>query len=95
MWKIIKDFNLGLLAAVIFTMPAKAQNKLIVPAGGNSWVKTANENDTEKVDDNGWQNWQHKDAVWSTYIRFDHPGTLQLSALLSVPEGKSELSFSI
>lgn len=75
---------------------ANAQSiSFTVPAGGNSWVNIPSSGGKERVTNEGWRNWQDASAVWSTYIRLAHPGTLQLGALLNVPSGESELSFSI
>ncbi len=70
-------------------------SSLTVPVGGNSWVLALANNDPAEVTNDGWQNWQNANALWSTYIKLARTGTLQLSALINVPEGKSTLSFSI
>jgi hypothetical protein len=84
-----------LMAVTISVYPQPASNKIIVPLGGNSWVTVKAKNGKEKVTDNGWQNWQHADAVWSTYIKVQKTGTLKIAALLNVPAGKSKLQWTI
>ena len=63
-----------------------------IPLGGNSWVKTHGK---EKVTDQGWEDWEGKEAVWSTYFKLQKKGSLQLSILLNVPQGKSEITVSV
>lgn len=70
-------------------------NKLIVPLGGNSWLTKAAPGGTEKVTNQGWMNWQHKEAVFSTYLWINKPGVLQITALLNVPEGTSTIQCSV
>ncbi len=77
------------------TTMAQTTNMAEVPTGGNSWINAAGAASGEKLSNDGWQNWSNGDAVWSTYIKVFKPGTIKLSALLHVPSGKSQLSFSI
>lgn len=76
------------------TTIAQTAQVLEVPTGGNSWVHDGSASG-EQLSVNGWQNWTHSDAIWSTYIKVLKPGTLKLSILLSVPNGKSQLAFTI
>lgn len=69
--------------------------KIIVPLGGNSWVTARSKNGDEKVTENGWKNWQFADAIFSTYIKVQKPGTLKLSAVLHVQGGESNLQWTI
>lgn len=69
--------------------------KIKEPLGGNSWVTAKSKNGEEKVTDKGWRSWQYGDAVFSTYINIQKPGTLKLSAVLHVPEGESNLQWTI
>lgn len=71
------------------------ENKISVPLGGNSWVTIKTQNGNEKVTDKGWENWQNKDVVWSTFIRLNKTGKLKVFALLNVSEGESKLQCSI
>jgi hypothetical protein len=87
-------FALILLAGVdcfAQTLPAK----IIVPLGGNSWVTAKSKNGDEKVTDNGWTNWQFADAIFSTYVKIQKPGTLKLSVVLHVQGGESNLQWTI
>ena len=63
--------------------------KQIVPLGGNSWVSEKASGENEEVTNDGWKNWEDPDAVFSTYIKLAKPGTLQIYALLNVPDGES------
>lgn len=83
---------------VVVSVAAYAQpviNKMTIPLGGNSWVTGKAANGKEKVTNNGWQNWEHTSAVWSTYIKLQKNGTLKISAVLSVPNGESKLQWTI
>src|SRR5574338_19464 len=63
--------------------------KQIVPLGGNSWVTLKAAGGNEKVTDEGCVNWEDTSAVFSTYLKLAKPGTLQLYAVLNVPDGES------
>lgn len=69
--------------------------KIIVPLGGNSWVTARSKNGDEKVTENGWKSWQFADAIFSTYIKVQKPGTLKLSVVLHVQGGESILQWTI
>ncbi len=69
--------------------------KQMVPLGGNSWVTVKAAGGNEQVTNKGWENWAHANAVFSTYIRLNKPGTLKVYALLSVPEGESRIQCRI
>jgi len=69
--------------------------KIIVPLGGNSWVTAKSKNGDEKVTDSGWKNWQFADAVFSSFVKTQKPGTLKLSAVLHVQGGESTLQWTI
>ncbi|MBK8609162.1 MAG: DUF3472 domain-containing protein [Chitinophagaceae bacterium] len=86
------------LITILFSNPIFCQqspDKIEVPLGGNSWVTTAAKNGPEKITENGWENWQHADAIWSTYISIPKTGTLKLSAVIQVPSGESKLKWTI
>lgn len=84
-----------LIAVSISAYTQSAVNKMAIPLGGNSWVTVKAANGKERVTNDGWQNWQHADAVWSTYIKLQKKGTLKLMAVLNVPSGKSKLQWTI
>ncbi len=69
--------------------------KVIVPLGGNSWLTVKAKRGNEKVTNNGWENWQHATAVFSTYIKVMKQGSFKLSAPVSVPEGESVIRCTI
>lgn len=69
--------------------------KIIIPLGGNSWVTAKSKNGDEKVSDKGWVNWRFSDAVFTTYIKIQKPGTLKLSAVLRVQGGESNIQWTI
>ncbi len=88
-----------LFAITIFTCSATfgqpAPGKIIVPLGGNSWVTVKPKNGEEIVTDKGWENWEHAEAVWSTYISVPKTGILKIAALLNVPAGETKLKWTI
>ena len=69
--------------------------KIIVPLGGNSWVTVLPKNGEEVVTDKGWENWEHPEAVWSTYISVQKTGILKIDALLNVPAGVTKMKWTI
>jgi hypothetical protein len=73
----------------------KGPEKTTVPLGGNSWVTVKSKKGKEKVTNNGWENWQHTDVVWSTYIKISKTGALKIFAVLNVPDGESCLKWTI
>ena len=77
------------------TYSQSAPGKIRIPLGGNSWVTAKSKNGDEKVTEKGWKNWQYADAVFSTYIKIQKPGTLKLTAFLHVPGGESTLQWTI
>ncbi|HYM95561.1 MAG TPA: DUF3472 domain-containing protein, partial [Chitinophagaceae bacterium] len=56
---------------------------------GNSWLTVSAKNGKEEVSDSGWLHWENQEAVFSTYIGINKEGELKLSAMMSVPSGKS------
>ncbi|OQY92019.1 MAG: hypothetical protein B6D37_15415 [Sphingobacteriales bacterium UTBCD1] len=60
-----------------------------VPLGGNSWVTVKASGGKERVTNDGWINWEDTNAVFSTYVKLDRPGTINLYAVLGVPDGQS------
>jgi hypothetical protein len=71
------------------------QLKIAVPLGGNSFVtKTAIDN-KDAVTNTGWINWYHSNTIYSTYIYFTKPGSIQLAAKFVVPEGKSNIACTV
>ncbi len=69
--------------------------RIIIPLGGNSWVTAKAINDEEKVTNNGWENWRHGDAVWSTYIKIPAAGKLKVIAIMQMFDGVSEVKWTI
>jgi hypothetical protein len=68
--------------------------KIKVPLGGNSWISKA-KNEGAVITDNGPINWQNKETVISTYINLATTGTLNISAVLNVPDGKSTIQCTV
>ena len=66
-----------------------------VPLGGNSFLTKKAIGGKEEVTNTNWINWQHTDAVFSTYIYFTQPGTLRLAAHGLLTDGKSRIACSI
>ncbi len=78
---------LGLLGILMLPVAILAQQEVNVPLGGNSWVTS--KAGSEKVTNSGWINWQHADAVYSTYVYVRKKGTIEVAAAIAVPEGRS------
>lgn len=76
-------------------IPEQGNAKVAVPLGGNSWVTKEAINGNEQVTDNGWINWENKEAVFSIYIGVNKPGKLKLSAMINVPSGESVIQLRI
>jgi hypothetical protein len=83
----------SLIGSLAFSQ--KKPRYTMVPLGGNSWVTVKSKNGKEKVTNYGWENWQHTDVVWSTYIKIPKSGALKISAVLNVPSGESHLKWTI
>lgn len=66
-----------------------------VPLGGNSWISTTAKKGNEAITDTGLINWQNKEAVITTYINLAKTGTLNISAVLNVPEGESTIQCTV
>lgn len=84
--------SIGFLVSHLMSSSQSGHQAYSIPLGGNSWVRTSGK---EKVTGEGWQNWERKEAVWSTYFKVREKGTLQISILLNVPKGKSEIAISV
>ncbi|TWI81338.1 uncharacterized protein DUF5077 [Lacibacter cauensis] len=84
---------LGLISMLMLPVAVLAQQEITVPLGGNSWV-TAKAG-SEKVTNNGWMNWQHADAVYSTYVYVRKKGTMEVAAAIAVPEGRSVIQCTV
>lgn len=69
--------------------------KLAVPLGGNSFVTVGAPKSTAAVSNTGWNNWQHKETIFSTYIYVEKAGTLNIAATFVVPDGKSKIACRI
>ena len=88
-----------LFALTVFTcnksFGQQTNGKIIVPLGGNSWVTVMPKDGDEEVTDSGWENWEHAETVWSTYISVQKTGILKIAALLNVPSGVSKIKWTI
>ena len=95
----MKNIFYTLFALTIFTSVdtagQPAPGKIIVPLGGNSWVTVIPKDGDEEVTDMGWENWEHSEAVWSTYLSVQKTGILKIAALLNVPSGVSKIKWTI
>lgn len=68
---------------------------LTLPLGGNSFVTYQPAGSKAAVTDSGWVNWQDARTVFSSYIKVNQPGSLQLSAQLRVPSGETVIRTTI
>jgi hypothetical protein len=69
----------------------KAQ-QIFVSSKGNTWVIN---NTDDKIDHKGIHQWQDPKSVLGTFFKVIASGSLDLSVLASVAEGKSTLKFSL
>ncbi len=83
------------LLLILFSSVSYSQNRVSIPLGGNSWLRTSAVNGKEEVTNEGWSNWENTKAEWSVYFRVAHPGSLSAYLVLNVPEGASTLECSI
>lgn len=91
----MKRRSISLFTYFIFLysfMHAQSVGERTVPLGGNSWVKTQLKG-IETVSEKGWEHWQSKNAVWSTYLKLSSPGKLVVKARIKVPAGKSRIAW--
>ena len=95
----MKNIFFALFALTIFTCSKSfsqpATGKIIVPLGGNSWVTVIPKDGDEEVTDMGWENWEHSETVWSTYLSVQKTGILKIAALFNVPSGESKIKWTI
>jgi hypothetical protein len=70
--------------------PCKQQSDtaIIVPLGGNAW-RTDKDTLGGKITNDGIVDWSNPDAEFTTYVRIQKPGKLNLFLNLSVPSGNS------
>ncbi|MGA0556285.1 DUF3472 domain-containing protein [Larkinella sp. VNQ87] len=92
----ILSFILFLASTWLFTPTSDSHdaNRLSVPLGGNAWVTTSLDQ-SPNITNNGLTDWTQPEAVVSAYVRFARAGKLKLSAVLSVPEGESNLRVTV
>lgn len=69
--------------------------KLILPLGGNSFITVKDKESRERVNNEGWKSWQNEKTVFSTYVKLNQPGSLKISAFISVPQGESKIRCTI
>lgn len=74
--------------AVVVSLVLIAQQKAIVPLGGNAF-QTAGEQ-RERISNTGIVSWQHADTEFSVYINSPEVTTVKLSLMQVKPEGRAE-----
>lgn len=83
-----------LLSMLVVSFVVHAQNQSIsVPLAGNSWVSTKVGN--ERVNNNGWVNWEKSGAIFSTYVYVKQKGTLHIAATIEVPSVISSVNCTV
>ena len=70
---------------------ADSTETIVIPVGGNSWVRNGS---SEKITKNGLENWGDPTAVWETYIRFSKTGRIKLFLNAGI-EGKSKIRITL
>lgn len=99
---------LSLLASVVLLLscnkkhiPASTVNKIdsasvqTVPAGGNTWITANTGKGGEHITEKGITEWTSAGAVFTSYIKFAHAGTLHLSLKASIRSGESIIQVTI
>lgn len=76
-------------------LAAQDTARLVLPLGGNSFVTAQAVGSLAEVTGKGWVNWQNTSDVFSTYLKLNKAGSLQVYALLNVPGGSSEIRCSL
>ena len=75
----------------VYTM---ADDWQTVPVGGNSWVTKPGQS-KEEVRNDGWRNWQNSEAVFSTFVKLDKPGSLQVAIVANAGGNNATVEISI
>ncbi|MFZ4619628.1 MAG: DUF3472 domain-containing protein [Bacteroidota bacterium] len=70
-------------------------SSIIVPLGGNSWITASGNQDSAEVTDDGWKSWSSKETQFSVFVKVRKSGTLKMSAMMRVPDGKSAIQCTI
>ncbi len=76
-------------------VPLVDSTVIAVPLGGNSWVTHSLPDGSEEVTDDGLKGWNNSQAVFSTFVKLRATGTLNVSAVVRVPQGQSKIRCSI
>lgn len=95
--RVMKSINkkyVFLVSMLVLSFVVHAQNQSItVPLAGNSWVSTKVGN--ERVNNNGWVNWEQAGTTFSTYVYVKQKGTLHIAATVEVPSGISSINCTV
>lgn len=67
---------------------------LEIPLGGNSFI-TVKDKSQDRVSNDGWKNWRSEKTVFSTYVKTDKAGSLQVAIVVKVPSGESKIRCTI
>ena len=85
-------FRMAALAVVVSLM-LTAQQKAIVPLGGNAFQTDGTQR--ERISNNGIVSWQHADTEFSVYINSPEATTVKLSLMQVKQEGSGEITISV
>lgn len=66
---------------------------IIVPIGGNTWSE--GDKAGGEITNNGIENWNNANAIFTTYVRVSKTGTVKVWLDLKVPDGKSKIQVSV
>ncbi|MBP6672269.1 MAG: DUF3472 domain-containing protein [Bacteroidetes bacterium] len=69
--------------------------ELIVPVGGNAFITSTVPGGSEEIAEGGVKNWTSKDAQFSVYVKLRKTGTLKVTAMMMVPDGKNAIQCTI
>lgn len=68
---------------------------LSLPLGGNAWVTTSGRNGTAEITETGVKHWTGLDEQISVFVKLRRTGSLNVSAVMRVPDGKNAIQCRI
>ena len=74
-----------------FICSAKAENRQIIPLGGNSYITSST---TAKITDKGFVDWVSPEIRYSTFFRVNEAGNLRLFLAYTTEQDGSEIKIT-
>jgi hypothetical protein len=69
----------------------KFQSSFEIPLAGNSFITKLATGSTEKITDNGLENWTNKESITTAYFKITQKGKLQISIKAKVADAESSV----